>query len=1048
MAKVLSVAPSSSAIFIRPEGTQEAAFPASQTKSASSGPLLGYRDGERIRFAGRSGNYQTIVVDSPTESKMITFPFVKCVDADDNHYPVVRIGNRFWMAANLKTTRYRNGDPIPELQEAQAWSATRAGALSNFGNSPARAGEYGRLYNWYALTDARSLAPAGWRLPSYLEAVALAQSLVGGEAVGGKLKETGTARWFSPNTGAGNSTGFTARPGGYRTTEGAFYNLGYQGYWWCPSPYDSIRSYAFGLRHDSDSLQFYIGLKNYGMSVRCILDDQETTERENMETGKRQEALTATLSVMGGSAVVPTQGSPVDGLKITLPAHAFPSEQTLNVSWSDIRSHDFGKFFNPLTPLIGISYSGGYADSLIHIEVPVTIPEGHFAMGFLYNEATGELEGMPLLSCTGHSVVVASRHFSTSAMTGPAGRRRLKSGTGSQAVTDSGYFVISSIALEELKKQTDIVSDFEPGYDDWEFTNFGSIVSPSGICSGMCLSALWYFSEERLNGSSQLYHKYDKATLANAAALWQDNSTGIKLASMVHYDYATADGTYESAIDQIARDKTKDSLSWYAFAYSILQTRQPQFIGIMSSTGGGHVLIANQLWFQNGELWISDPNHPGNRSLSIHYIDHEFEPYYASLDADANPKNFEFIAYYGKSAVVDWNRVTQRWAEAEEGTIGREFFPEKKLLAYNPTNTIEFWNLENDFTTSLDTLLLYIKDNPSADYAFAVYDAEGFQILPADKKYAMDYFGKIGLSPGLNILGVCIYKKTTSADKEGNIKTSWDWAGFQWVDVYQSRLQISPDPIVSVRPDKELTLTVVNSGNPPVDARYEWDFGDGSAKATVYNDNTVKHHFTRTGIMEVIVRMYNNQTGVLAGSAKTKAKIGVGSFTVWLSADHWYTCQNPDGVIFTQTGGIGYELMVYGLFTVPPAVSMVGSGVNASWDGTYDWRTYNAKFNRKGTAAFQINSRYDSLSFTLTDEWRETPLLALKSRIITLTGKLPLIREDANGLLFGVNEVPLASFPCTLHQITVGSTGQTCESNAFSDYRNHSMTISLGPASP
>ena len=186
------------------------------------------------------------------------------------------------------------------------------------------------------------------------------------------------------------------------------------------------------------------------------------------------------------------------------------------------------------------------------------------------------------------------------------------------------------------------------------------------------MSALWYFTEERLKGGSQLYHKYDKPTLANAAKLWQDNSTGIKLASMVQYDYARYDGTYENAIRRIAKDKTKDSLSWYAFAYSILQTRQPQFIGIWSSTGGGHALIANQVWFSNGELWISDPNHPGNRSLSIHYIDNEFEPYYASLDAGANPKNFEFIAYYGKTSVVDWKQLTRRWEEAEDGTIGRE----------------------------------------------------------------------------------------------------------------------------------------------------------------------------------------------------------------------------------------------------------------------------------------------------------------------------------------------------------------------------------------
>jgi len=95
------------------------------------------------------------------------------------------------------------------------------------------------------------------------------------------------------------------------------------------------------------------------------------------------------------------------------------------------------------------------------VEVPVNIPEGYFAMGFLYNENTGELEGMPLIAMNSHSVTVAARHFATSTGSVPNTKSALQNRNFYETVTDSGYFVVSAISLEELKKQTDIVSDLD-----------------------------------------------------------------------------------------------------------------------------------------------------------------------------------------------------------------------------------------------------------------------------------------------------------------------------------------------------------------------------------------------------------------------------------------------------------------------------------------------------------------------------------------------------------------------------------------------------------
>src|SRR5690606_15049986 len=102
---------------------------------------------------------------------------------------------------------------------------------------------YGVLYNWTAVmagsasstanpSGVQGVCPTGWHLPSDAEWTELSDSLGGSSVAGGKLKETGTTHWFSPNTGATNETGFTALPGGYRFNPGEFKYIKNFGYWW------------------------------------------------------------------------------------------------------------------------------------------------------------------------------------------------------------------------------------------------------------------------------------------------------------------------------------------------------------------------------------------------------------------------------------------------------------------------------------------------------------------------------------------------------------------------------------------------------------------------------------------------------------------------------------------------------------------------------------------------------------------------------------------------------------------------------------------------
>ncbi len=175
---------------------------------------------------------------------------------DGQTYAIVDIGNQTWFAENLN------------YQTANSWW---------YDNSSATGDVYGRLYTWEAALNA---CPSGWHLPSDDEwktiEMALGMSQLEadesewrGTDEGGKLKEGGEVHWVSPNTGATNSSGFTALPGGYRPAD-SFFALGEKGYWWSATEYDSIRAWFRYLHTTTDQVYRYGSHTTSGFSVRCL----------------------------------------------------------------------------------------------------------------------------------------------------------------------------------------------------------------------------------------------------------------------------------------------------------------------------------------------------------------------------------------------------------------------------------------------------------------------------------------------------------------------------------------------------------------------------------------------------------------------------------------------------------------------------------------------------------------------------------------------------------------------------------------------------------
>ena len=196
-------------------------------------------------------------------------------DIDGNIYKTITLGTQTWMAENLRTTRYRNGDTLPEVTGNSSWKNLTTGAYCNYENTTDldKIVTFGRLYNWFAVSDSRNLAPAGWHVATDADWMTLTTFLGNESTAGGKIKETTTLHWNSPNTGATNASGLTALPAGRREyTDGSFINHGTDGFWWTSSAYNPDYSWYRYIHFDAANVNRANFHKQYGFSIRCIHD--------------------------------------------------------------------------------------------------------------------------------------------------------------------------------------------------------------------------------------------------------------------------------------------------------------------------------------------------------------------------------------------------------------------------------------------------------------------------------------------------------------------------------------------------------------------------------------------------------------------------------------------------------------------------------------------------------------------------------------------------------------------------------------------------------
>jgi len=372
--------------------------------------------------------------------------------------------------------------------------------------------------------------------------------------------------------------------------------------------------------------------------------------------------------------------SGLDGLFIKIAKNSYSSTTNFTIKTSEIKSHSFGEYFNPVTPLITIENNHEFSQIPMTVSIPISKQKDEFALAFYYDKNSNRLEAIPFTNLEDDNITIVTSHFS-----------------------DIVVSVIKLVDLEALAFSTvdKIDTGFSPGVDDWQFTNYGSYIAPKGHCAGQAITMAWYYNEQyKDNGQPQLFNRFDNSTSSTKTpSFWHDDSQGYRFASVIQESIS---------LDKVAEFiKLNDNILdegpiFNAFAYSMLLTKEPQLMAIYKRENGkiseGHAITAYKV--QSGRIYVADPNYPGQsdryistfndtyteliKSESSEELEVEIEGLYfeeyssGSNASDIKEKGntiYNSINYIGQSAIVDYNKIHQEYQKIFNQSVGNDLMP-------------------------------------------------------------------------------------------------------------------------------------------------------------------------------------------------------------------------------------------------------------------------------------------------------------------------------------------------------------------------------------
>ena len=576
-------------------------------------------------------------------------------------------------------------------------------------------------------------------------------------------------------------------------------------------------------------------------------EDNPSSGSGAIQSGEVIDVKSQDIGPAGGTIVVSQPGNELSGMQIVVPQNSYQETRTYSISYSKIEKHSLGDNFNPISPLIMIKNGGGYSDDLISVKIPIKKSTDEFAMAFYYDNNTGKLEGLPILAEDDSSVTFGTRHFSTSTIS--LGKRLGKTHDASAY----SNVVITSFKDSYLTGQSIINTGFQPGVDDWEFTNYGSYAASGGHCAGQSISAMWYYYEKKLKGAPQLFHAYDTILKSDGTkdTVWYDNKYGYRLASTLQKNLQW-NGKLYKILEKVETTPNFHFLSWRAFAATMLLTGEPQFVGLTSDKGG-HAIIAYKISLTENKLFVADPNYPGQEKV-ITFNGTSFNNYKTRQNANSPESNYFGIGYYSKTSMIDWDKLNDLWAQFENKTIGNALFPAYKYYYKLDKDWIE---LQDTLTTTTDSLRIK-------------WDLANSGIIEIDETGARfqnpNYFP---LQTGKHKYGFAMFAKLPG-------DTTYQWVDFRWVTIERKAPPYSSVVISLMAVDYMKDFVMLSNGSNITSIGFTNKDPKGNInQSLVWKDNkfSVNYEYTYSVTSGLSVYYSGSINGEIDPEAKTIKQI-------------------------------------------------------------------------------------------------------------------------------------------------------------------------------
>jgi hypothetical protein len=531
-----------------------------------------------------------------------------------------------------------------------------------------------------------------------------------------------------------------------------------------------------------------------------------------------------TVGTAGGTIKVSKPGTPVDGLKIDIPANAYAANVPFKVSYQTVASHTFGKLINILSPLIVVENGSVYASDVMEVTIPVKVPSDYVVAGFYYDNVRGRLDFIAPLDVTPDAVILPVTHFSTVGITG--------------------------VTRATLPPAFD--TGFRPGVDDWQFENPVTYLDPDGCCAGMSISAAWYYDIRPDGSGTHLNGLYDNNQRKPATPqFWQDDSNAVRLTTMLQRVSDKLEKQnilpFRKYYTNVLEHPTGRIWTWETFRYAMCCNGRPQLIGGWNGgTKLGHVMVAYR--YSDNDLYVADPNWPGNTpggtDRKVVFNGKDFNAYQSASNAAALKAGKGFtittFAFEPITELISYQDLEKFWPEIKNGATGAALPADCRFPVYQ----LEWSDAKSsplqvrDGMTTNQSVLKVKVDQASGCDLMRVY-------LNGDSAGAGKDLYTLNLKAGENEIGLQVEK--------------WKDSGSYYVDFRRFTikygnvsLQINPESL-SGEPNREYSFTAV-AVNAPAKARYEWDFGDSTKASGI----TARHTFKAERAYTITLLMYDD----------------------------------------------------------------------------------------------------------------------------------------------------------------------------------------------